>query len=322
MKGMLYQSQKVEEYHAVEYDRPMNDQLQCERKHCKDFCDGAWYQYSDECGSSDPWVQYNDTETQSPQEKKASGLPPPGDTDFDAQKYKILHRGKCTYCLSCKRGYYNVGCNDWGAGKNHFRGDCKECLTECMVDSDNFLWHPVKLRGCNPTDDDGKQQVRVLDNYKCTLCPTWVQKDEQIYAVLGCGNKKKFGYHEIDTTSVSRYIDKTLGISDVHKLVVQTGSRVLPHNEGVDIKFKAVHYTAPYCPVGYFFDRNNNCDFTSRELELKQEDPTIQLHGTNIYNVLCCTKCVVCDPQSQARVIGRWRRCDGSSRRHRDHRVC
>jgi hypothetical protein len=131
MKGMLFQSQKIEEYHAVHYDWLRNDQRECERKHCKDFCGGIRYQYSDECGSIDPWVQYNDTETQILQERKMSGLPPPEGTSFDAQKYKILHHGVCEDCEKCNRGHYNVGCNDWGAGKNHPRGACFECFTEC-----------------------------------------------------------------------------------------------------------------------------------------------------------------------------------------------
>ncbi len=163
----------------------------------------------------------------------------------------------------------------------------------------------MKLRGCDPTDDDGTRKVKVLDNYKCTPCPTWVQKDDQIYAVLGCGNKNTFGYHDTDTTSVNGHIYTTLDTAAVETLVSEPRSRVLPHNEGVQVKFKAVHYTAPYCPAGYFFDRNNGdkCVFTPRELELKQEDPTIQHHGTDNYDVLCCTKCVQCDAVYQSRVM-------------------
>lgn len=304
--GRRFVEKKLEDFYAVHYDRIEDTKRRCRRQHCKDVCSGNRYQYSHACGeSADPWVTLNNNTVVDPLRKSELELKLKGDRNAvnELQLYVILHHGKCQWCTLCGRGQYNDQCNKWG-GPVGPEGVCVDCKSECLG-AGEFLWHEGGLRGCDPVNGRA-DKVKVLTNYECRKCPTWIRRNGVMSAVLGCGNKETFRYFKIESF-VYTTADFTMPQVDV--LIRQAGLVV---DQAVLTKFKPFYYAAPYCPRNYYFDATRSgCLFTSLEYILVAGE-TIE-HGVNAYNLACCVKCEDCDPNTERRVKNKWQECDGSS---------
>jgi len=199
----------------------VNNEEQCVYQHCKKFCENVSYQYSSGCGQDpDPWVaqKISVMVKLSRMSVLQTQLASRGTTPGVLNGYVIVPQGECALCEECDPGYYNPECNKWEEDVDP-KGTCKKCLDVC-VDSWNFLWHTNGLCGCDPSADlHGNGKVRVLTNYKCRSCPTWIKRNGGMYTVLGCGNKATFGYFKNDPDPVKGVVSFEFSTTVVDELI-------------------------------------------------------------------------------------------------------
>ena len=297
--GMMHEKAVVQKFHSMWYNQIVNRGKVCEYKHCRDFCSVFRYQYSNGCGAMLPehiWVEY----TRNNKSSTASYL------DFknllpqqQHDQVSILHQGKCVECTVCDAGSYNRGCNEWSEGKNP-EGECNPCLDKCS-DPKTFLWHQDALRACKPPNS---LKVKVQYDYVCKACPTWIRKDNRIFAVLGCGTENEYSYFTYDATKGN--IPAQISFADLKKM-----SHVTQNNQAIERQFLGVPLEAHYCPRGYFFEESQTCQLAKANFVLK--DMQGVEHGVDQYNFMCCKQCIHCDPAKNKRVKGLWKECDGTS---------
>jgi len=311
--GRLFIEKPVVMFHAMDYGKlEDNKESTCEYKRCEKFCENFYYQYSSGCGQDlDPWVASKISVTVELSRKSAlqtllaSSNTMPGDLN----SYVIVPRGKCELCEECDPGYYNPECNKWEVGVVP-KGTCRKCSEGCPAGSGKFLWHANGLRGCAPERDlHGNGKVRVLTDYECKTCPTWIKRDGGVYAVLGCGNKATFGHFKIEDP-LKGAVASEFSTTEVNTKISADGFPV--ERLDVELKFKPFVYPADYCPDGYYFyEGKPGCNFQGLSYTL--ENGEIIEHGVDTYNLECCEKCGDCDPAFNRRDASKWRKCDGST---------
>jgi len=221
---------------------------------------------------------------------------PAADPVAELAMWKLKHHGHCVECTLCADGQYNPECNRFAEGVLP-EGRCEVCTMEC--EGEEFLWHKSGLRGCEPLVDNLRR--RVLTDYVCRRCPTWVRHAERMYAVLGCGFKETFKWWEIVTFAPQ---DVTLTKQDaLDKLAFE-------HSQ-VDVKFKPFHHLGAYCPNGYFFNQQDkDCDFKAESgFALHHAE---MIFGYEAFRLECCQLCELCDA-NRYRMTAQYRVCTGES---------
>ena len=298
--GQLFGKNQVTGDFAIHYNNLVNNTKTCTYKHCKDYCQN--YQYSQGCGQNaeeaDMWVRKERSEKglKTYETKKLHDL------ENEIEGWGLMHHGKCESCTLCMDGQYNDKCNKRGEDGVKPSGKCKNCLQTCGG-TDEFLWHPTRvLRACNPLDRQLKGKSEA--NYECKRCPTWIRKDGQMSAVIGCGNKKTFDYHtgSLDT--------KALSLAGYKSTYLKWTSY---ENDEINTLFKPFWALKPYCPAGYFFDQTVNlCDFTREDGFELHSDTVMEFGWRDVYKVACCKLCNDCD-KAEFRQDSKWLACDGAS---------
>jgi hypothetical protein len=308
LDGVLFAQRQVAQFWAMHYDKFENNEKKCVYAPCESFCSDLYYQYSNGCGQdANPWVAKKGSLVQTLTKKSAlqerflsSGIEA-------LNAYVIVSQGQCELCEECDPGQYNPGCNKWKVGVEP-KGWCKTCLDVCG--EGRFLWHANGLRGCAPAEGSftGNGTVRVLTDYECKVCPTWIRRNGGMYAVLGCGNKATFEYFRPDTEK--DWINGDFTKAQV-EAKIKTDSEIVARQD-VDWKFKPFVYPVDYCPDNYYFDATKSgCNFETLPyvLELGQ---AIE-HGVDPYKRDCCVVCDDCIPGKEKKVINKWKECDGST---------
>ena len=298
-KGQMYESGTVPVDHAIDYEFRSQGAFDCTMKHCRAHC-VATYFYSQGCGGrfpvSEMWAQTtNADKTRTSKNLQVLGVELANKRD-ELAYWRLKHHGECVTCEICAAGEFNAGCNVWGVP--HPKGSCESCLSSCSPGE--FLWHEGGLRGCTPLQ---KELVgRVTSNYKCRKCPTWVQNNSGIYAVLGCGNKQEFAYHKYGGEGLE---SETFTRERVHT------SFASDDTTAIATVYKPFFHLEPYCPARYFFDmRTPQCRFTQeRGFKLHRENHDF---GYEEYDLGCCTLCRDCDA-STYRMSSQWLECKGAS---------
>ena len=315
--GKLFMEKEVDGFNAMQYDKIEDNKPTCLYRHCKDVCSNLFYHYSNGCGQDrDPWVKKRTADVD--EFWKMSALKTEiASSGTKLGDYVIVSQGKCELCTECDRGQHNPDCNKWGVNLEP-KGLCQACKTTCESPG-QFLWHASGLRGCDAEENLHGGKVRVLTDYECKACPTWIRRDGRMFAVLGCGNKAKFQYFE-DREGVG-IVDNDFDVKWVQLKMLADTERDL-HTD-VLWKFRPFVYEIDYCPDGYYFSATKSgCNFKVESYKLEPGQNTE--HGLDGYNRIgCCVQCVGCIPGREKKVQNKWKECDGStlSDTQKDHCV-
>jgi hypothetical protein len=308
-KGQLFGEGAVAAFHAVDYERFLDGARRCAARRCETFCD-MWYKYSQGCGAGAAraalWVRSADSgragawhalrleELEAQLRTLAGG--PAADPVAELAKWKLKHHGHCVECTLCADGQYNPECNRFAEGVLP-EGRCEGCTTQC--EGGEFLWHKGGLRGCAPLVDELKG--RVLTDYVCRRCPTWVRRAERMYAVLGCGFKETFEWWKI-ATFVPQYDTLTKA---------QALAKAAFEHPDVEVKFKPFHHLGAYCPDGHFFNQQEkDCAFKAESgFALHHAEMSF---GYEAFRLECCQLCEICDAD-RYRMTAQYAECTGES---------
>lgn len=316
-KGQLFGEGAVAAFHAVDYERFLDGARRCAARRCETFCD-MWYKYSQGCGAGAAraalWVRSADSgragawhalrlEELEAQLRTLAGAGPSGasgpaaDPAAELAKWKLKHHGHCVECTLCADGQYNPECNRFAEGVLP-EGRCEGCTTQC--EGGEFLWHKGGLRGCAPLVDELKG--RVLTDYVCRRCPTWVRRAERMYAVLGCGFKETFEWWKI-ATFVPQY--------DMLLTKAQALAKAAFEHPDVEVKFKPFHHLGAYCPDGHFFNQQEkDCAFKAESgFALHHAEMSF---GYEAFRLECCQLCEICDAD-RYRMTAQYAECTGES---------
>ena len=305
-KGQLFGEGAVAAFHAVDYERFLDGARSCSARRCEKICE-AWYHYSQGCGASAVraalWVQRTEggawrplrlEELEAQLRTLAGG--PAADPVAELAKWKLKHHGHCVECTLCADGQYNPECNRFAEGVLP-EGRCEGCTTQC--EGGEFLWHKGGLRGCAPLVDE--LRGRVLTDYVCRRCPTWVRRAERMYAVLGCGFKETFEWWKI-ATFAPQYDTLTKA---------QALAKAAFEHPQVDVKFKPFHHLGAYCPDGHFFNQQEkDCAFKAESgFALHHAEMSF---GYEAFRLECCQLCEICDAD-RYRMTAQYAECTGES---------
>jgi hypothetical protein len=180
------------------------------------------------------------------------------------------------------------------------------CWAQC--EGAEFLWHAEGLRRCSQLAEE--LRGRVLENYVCRRCPTWVQNTRGICAVLGCGGKDTFEWWQTVTMVVMK----------VPLTKAEALAKPASEHPTVDVKFKPFWHLGAYCPNGQFFDTEEpGCKF--------EPESGFRLHraemsfGYEEFRLECCKVCERCDA-SLYRMNALYRACTGESVRDTQAQAC
>ena len=307
-KGQLHGDGPVAALHAVDYELFANGTRRCEVKRCEAFCEMR-YMYSQGCGAgaatAELWARKAEGGIWRVQKLQALGAQALAAASAVLAGWELKHHGHCVECKVCSDHRYNRGCNRFG-GPDPPEGTCELCATQC--EGAQFLWHEEGLRGCFPLA--AERRGRVLANYVCRRCPTWVQNTSGIYAVLGCGGKETFEWWEPVPLG---FKTKTLTKDEA------LAKRAAEHPD-VDVKFKPFYHLGAYCPNGHFFDTEApGCKF--------EPESGFRLHraemsfGYDVFKLDCCRLCELCDVDKY-RMTALYRPCTGETVRDTQAQAC
>lgn len=303
-KGQLFGEGAVAAFHAVDYERFLDGARRCAARSCETFCD-MWYKYSQGCGAgaarADLWVRSADAGGAGAWqalrlvdlEARLRTLAAPA---AELAQWQLKHHGQCVECTLCADGQYNPECNAFAQGVRP-EGRCEGCTTQC--EGGEFLWHKSGLRGCAPLVDE--LRGRVLTDYVCRRCPTWVRRAERMYAVLGCGFKDTFQWWRT-ATFAPQYDTLTKA---------QALAKAEYEHRQVDVKFKPFWHLGAYCPDGYFFNaQEKDCAFKAESgFALHHADMSF---GYEAFRLECCQLCDTCDAD-RYRMTAQYAECTGES---------
>lgn len=282
----------------------------CVKKTCAAHCNLTRFKYSDGCGRVPPdervWVQ------------DAQGtnywFPSLAISDVsDVTKWKVLTEGKCTFCKTCARGWYNDGCNrDYELDRPE--GRCTRCQTIC--DKGFFLRHPVSDAGCHdPPEVDrasGASDGWKIDaNYKCERCPTWVKLGTTLKAVTACGLSDAYWHFSSETVNdvVQRQLKTVTPLPDGDTPFPGAGDTPRKNFRSFMSDLQA------YCPTRFFFNaKQPGCNFvnTGERFTLPGGLATVTV-GYQDYKPECCQLCTTCSPPLEFKDSGSWKECKGDS---------
>jgi len=323
-KGQLFGEGAVAAFHAVDYERFSDGARRCAARRCEKFCE-AWYQYSQGCGAGAAraalWVHRAEGGTWRPERLEAleaqlralAGAGPSGASGAalaaaELARWQLKHHGQCVECTLCADGQYNPGCNRFAEGVLP-EGRCEGCATQCAAaPASEFLWHAGGLQGCAPLVKELKG--RVLTDYVCRRCPTWVRRAERMYAVLGCGFKDTFEWWKIATFMPQK---------DTLTKAQALAKAAFEHPQ-VDVKFKPFHHLGAYCPDGYFFNQQaTGCNFRAESgFALHHADMSF---GYEAFRLECCQLCDICDAD-RFRMTAQYAECTGESMQDTQAKGC
>jgi len=307
-KGQLFGEGAVAAFHAVDYERFLDGARRCAARRCETFCD-MWYKYSQGCGAgaarADLWVRSADAgawqalrlvDLEARLRTLAGGDPSGAPAAAELAQWQLKHHGQCVECTLCADGQYNPECNAFAQGVRP-EGRCEGCTTQC--EGGEFLWHRSGLRGCAPLVDE--LRGRVLTDYVCRRCPTWVRRAERMYAVLGCGFKDTFQWWRT-ATYAPQYDTLTKA---------QALAKAAYEHPQVDVKFKPFWHLGAYCPDGHFFNpQEKDCAFRAESgFALHHAEMSF---GYEAFRLECCQLCDTCDAD-RYRMTAQYAECTGES---------
>lgn len=314
--GQLYMDGPLPAFHAIDFELFEAGAKRCKVQRCEMFCP-ARYHYSQGCGAGaaqqDLWVRRATSAasggtsvwSQMRLETLGASLRASGAAAAEFAGWELKHHGNCVECKICDNGKYNPTCNVFAENTDP-AGVCNDCKTSCG--GDMFLWHKEGLRGCTPLA--ASRRGRVLSDYECKSCPTWIRRAGNMYTVLGCGFKENFGWWRMVTLQVQ---EQTLQKNEV--LAMQAYE-----HPDVQVAFKPFHALGTYCPDGHFFDATiTGCSFKPETVfGLHNDDMTF---GYEPYRLQCCRLCETCD-SDRYRMTAKYKECTGEQTEDTQSSAC